>query len=117
MPGAALATWPFNWPSVWARAYLPWFQAMTVLPLCGVWARTRLWMGNKDDIVAAARKPFPEGLDAILLTTGGEAAEKALSTLRQGGRAAYPNGVAPIPKERAGIKVQSYSGEYAPPFE
>jgi NADPH:quinone reductase-like Zn-dependent oxidoreductase len=35
--------------------------------------------------------------------------------LRQGGRAAYPNGVEPIPKERAGIKIQSYNGEYAPP--
>ena len=71
--------------------------------------------GKKDDIAAAARQFAPQGLDAVLLTAGGEAAEKALSTLRQGGRAAYPNGVEPIPKERAGIKIQSYNGEYAPP--
>jgi NADPH:quinone reductase len=71
--------------------------------------------GKKDDIAAAARQFAPQGLDAVLLTAGGEAAEKALSTLRQGGRAAYPNGVEPIPKERAGIKIQSYDGEYAPP--
>jgi NADPH:quinone reductase len=71
--------------------------------------------GKKDDIAAAGRQSAPQGLDAVLLTAGGEAAEKALSTLRQGGRAAYPNGVEPIPKERAGIKIQSYSGEYAPP--
>jgi NADPH:quinone reductase len=71
--------------------------------------------GKKDDIAAAARQSAPQGLDAVLLTAGGEAAEKALSTLRQGGRAAYPNGVEPIPKERAGIKIQSYNGEYAPP--
>ena len=51
----------------------------------------------------------------MLLTAGGEAAEKALSTLRQGGRAAYPNGVDPAPKERAGIKIQSYNGDYEPP--
>jgi len=71
--------------------------------------------GKKDDIAAAARQFAPQGPDAVLLTAGGEAAEKALSTLRQGGRAAYPNGVEPIPKERAGIKIQSYNGEYAPP--
>lgn len=71
--------------------------------------------GKKDDIAAAAHQFAPQGLDAVLLTAGGEGAEKALSTLRQGGRAAYPNGVQPIPKERAGIKIQSYDGEYAPP--
>lgn len=71
--------------------------------------------GKKDDIAAAARQFAPQGIDAVLLTAGGEGAEKALSTLRQGGRAAYPNGVQPIPKERAGIKIQSYDGEYAPP--
>jgi len=71
--------------------------------------------GKKGDIAAAARQFAPQGLDAVLLTAGGEAAEKALSTLRQGGRAAYPNGVQPIPEERAGIKIQSYNGEYAPP--
>src|SRR6516225_4845053 len=71
--------------------------------------------GHKDDLVAAARQFASQGLDAVLLTAGGEAAEKALSTLRQGGRAAYPNGVQPIPKERAGIKIQRYDGEYAPP--
>lgn len=71
--------------------------------------------GKKDDIAAAAHQFAPQGLDAVLLTAGGEGAEKALSTLRQGGRAAYPNGVQPIPKERAGIKIQSYDGEYTPP--
>jgi NADPH:quinone reductase-like Zn-dependent oxidoreductase len=71
--------------------------------------------GKKDDIAAAARQFAPQGLDAVLLTAGGEGAEKALSALRQGGRAAYPNGVELIPKERAGIKIQSYDGEYAPP--
>lgn len=74
--------------------------------------------GKRDDIAAVARQFAPQGLDAVLLTVGGEAAEKALSTLRQGGRAAYPNGVQPVPKERAGIKIQSFDGEYAsPPFE
>jgi NADPH:quinone reductase-like Zn-dependent oxidoreductase len=74
--------------------------------------------GHKDDIQAAAREFAQKGLDAVLLTTGGAAAEKALSTLREGGRAAYPVGVEPIPKERPGIKIQSFNGEYnPPPFE
>ena len=74
--------------------------------------------GHKDDIQAAPREFAHKGLDAVLLTTGGAAAEKALSTLREGGRAAYPNGVQPIPKERPGIKIQSFNGEYnPPPFE
>ena len=74
--------------------------------------------GHKDDVQAAAREFAQKGLDAVLLTTGGAAAEKALSTLREGGRAAYPNGVQPIPKERSGVKIQSFDGEYnPPPFE
>jgi NADPH:quinone reductase-like Zn-dependent oxidoreductase len=71
--------------------------------------------GYKEDVFAAARQFAPDGLDAALLTTGGEAAEKSLAVLRAGGRAAYPNGVQPVPKERAGIKIQSYDGEYNPP--
>ena len=66
-------------------------------------------------MLAAARRFAPNGLDAVLLTTGGEAAENSLAALRAGGRVAYPNGVQPVPKERAGIKLQSYDGEYNPP--
>ena len=71
--------------------------------------------GYKEDVLAAARQFAPDGLDAVLLTTGGEAAEKSLAALRTGGRVAYPNGVQPVPKERAGIKLQNYDGEYNPP--
>ena len=58
--------------------------------------------GYKEDVLAAARQFAPNGLDAVLLTTGGEAAEKSLAALRTGGRVAYPNGVQPVPTERAG---------------
>jgi len=71
--------------------------------------------GYKGGVLAAARRFAPDGLDAVLLTTGGEAAEKSLAALRTGGRAAYPNGVQPVPKERAGIKLQHFDGEYNPP--
>jgi NADPH2:quinone reductase len=66
--------------------------------------------GHKDDIVAAAESFAPDGLDAALLTAGGEAAEQALSAVRQGGRAAFPNGVEPEPQSYAGINVTSYDG-------
>jgi NADPH2:quinone reductase len=66
--------------------------------------------GRKDDIIAAAREFAPDGLDAVLLTTGGVAAEKSIESLRQGGRAAYPNGVEPEPKERPGLNIKSYDG-------
>jgi NADPH2:quinone reductase len=65
--------------------------------------------GHREDIVAAARAFAPEGIDTALLTAGGKTAEQALSTLRSGGRVAYPNGV-PEPKGRPGLTVQSYDG-------
>jgi NADPH:quinone reductase-like Zn-dependent oxidoreductase len=66
--------------------------------------------GRKEDVVAAARAFAPKGLDCVLLTAGGKAAEKALEALRDGGRVAYPNGVEPVPKARAGIKIRAYDG-------
>lgn len=66
--------------------------------------------GHKDDVAAAARKFAPNGLDAALVTAGGEAADRALAAIRDGGRIAYPNGVEPEPKARPGVKVSSYDG-------
>jgi NADPH2:quinone reductase len=67
--------------------------------------------GHKDDIAAGARKFAPNGVDAALLTAGGEAAEKALTSVRDGGRVAHPNGVEPVPKARPSVKVTAYDGE------
>jgi len=67
--------------------------------------------GHKDDIVAAARKFAPDGLDAALLTAGGEAAERALAAVRGGGRVAYPNGIEPVPRAPSGVTIISYDGE------
>ena len=71
--------------------------------------------GHRQDALAAARQFAPNGLDAALLTTGGEAAENSLAAVRTGGRAAYPNGVQPVPKQRTGITLQNYDAEYNPP--
>jgi NADPH:quinone reductase-like Zn-dependent oxidoreductase len=66
--------------------------------------------GHKDDVVAAARKFAPGGLDAALITAGGEVAERALSAMRDGGRVAYPSGVEPEPQARSGVIVTRYDG-------
>jgi NADPH2:quinone reductase len=66
--------------------------------------------GHKDDVVEAAKQFAPDGLDAALLTAGGEVAEKASTALKKGGRLAYPHGVEPEPKVREDIKVKPYDG-------
>ncbi len=70
--------------------------------------------GRKDDIVAAAKSFAPNGIDAALLTAGGPAAEKSITTLRPGGRIAYPNGVQPIPTAPAGMTIQAYNANVDP---
>jgi NADPH:quinone reductase len=60
--------------------------------------------GRKDDVVAAAREFASGGLDAALVTAGGEAADRALKAVRDGGRAAHPNGVMPEPKASHGVR-------------
>lgn len=66
--------------------------------------------GYKDDLLAAARVFAAQGLDAALLTAGGQVANQAVQALRRGGRAAYPNGVEPVPEQRAGVRVTSFDG-------
>ena len=67
--------------------------------------------GRKDDIAGAARMFAPEGMDAALLTAGGEAAQKAADTVRKGGRIAHPNGVEPVPNVREGVARTAYDGD------
>ncbi len=66
--------------------------------------------GRKEDVTAAARRFAADGLDAALMTAGGQAADQALEALRDGGRVAYPTGVAPEPKARPGVTVARYDG-------
>ena len=66
--------------------------------------------GRADDVLFTAQEVAPNGLDAALLTAGGEVAEKALSVLRDGGHIAYPSGVQPEPQARSDLQVSSYYG-------
>ncbi len=70
--------------------------------------------GHTEDLAGAARGFAPNGLDAALLTAGGAPAERAVQAIRDGGRVAYPHGVEPEPKVRAGIEVKSYDGIPSP---
>jgi len=70
--------------------------------------------GHHDDILKAAHEFAPKGLDAALLTAGGRAAEQAIAALREGGRAAYPNGVEDVPQARDGVQATAYNGEPGP---
>ncbi|MGH9900311.1 MAG: quinone oxidoreductase family protein [Pyrinomonadaceae bacterium] len=64
--------------------------------------------GHTGDVAAAAREFTPGGLDAALVTAGGEAADRALEAIRDGGRVAHPNGVMPEPKAPPGVRLGSY---------
>ena len=67
--------------------------------------------GRRDDVSAAAQRFARGGVDAALLTAGGEAADEAVKAVRRGGRVAYPNGVMPEPVAVDGVDIVAYNGE------
>jgi NADPH:quinone reductase-like Zn-dependent oxidoreductase len=67
--------------------------------------------GRSDDVLNAAKEFAPNGIDAALVTAGGEKAERALASIRKGGRIAYPHGVMPEPAAPHGVKIDAYDGE------
>jgi NADPH:quinone reductase len=70
--------------------------------------------GKDGDIVAAAKRFAPDGIDAVLAFVGGEALTRCLDALRDGGRVAYPNGVEPEPRKRRGLRIKAYDAEVGP---
>jgi NADPH:quinone reductase-like Zn-dependent oxidoreductase len=67
--------------------------------------------GKHDDLLEAARRFAPDGVDAVLAFVGGESLARCLDALKpRGGRLAYPNGVEPVPRKRKGVKVVAYDG-------
>jgi NADPH:quinone reductase-like Zn-dependent oxidoreductase len=74
--------------------------------------------GKRGDILKAARRFAPGGVDAVLAFVGGKELTRCLDALRKGGRVAYPNGIEPEPRRRRGLKMKSYDGVAAgPQFE
>jgi NADPH:quinone reductase-like Zn-dependent oxidoreductase len=70
--------------------------------------------GRENHVGTAVKEFAPKGLDAALVLTSGKTLQPALAGMRKGGRIAYPNGVEPAPKGRAGIKVIPYDGVPSP---
>jgi NADPH:quinone reductase len=70
--------------------------------------------GRHGDIRAAARELAPGGVDAVLALAGGDALETCIDALKQGGRVAFPEGVRPQPKPRAGVPIVSYNALTGP---
>ena len=74
--------------------------------------------GHNGDIVVSAREFAPTGFDAALITVSAqtpgaiEASEKALITIREGGRVAYPwiNNIRPAPKAPSNVRLNGYMG-------
>ncbi len=64
--------------------------------------------GRHGDVLAAAKKFAPEGLDGVLALAGGETLDHVVDALKGGGLLAYPNGVDPKPKKRHGVRVVAY---------
>jgi NADPH2:quinone reductase len=64
--------------------------------------------GRRGDVLAAAQRLAPDGVDAVLALAGGRALTSCLEALRPGGRLAYPHGVEPAPRKRHGIEIIGY---------
>jgi NADPH2:quinone reductase len=67
--------------------------------------------GLQEDVIAAAKRFAPKGIDAALVLIGGKAADSALKAVRSGGRAAHPDGVWPEPHTEKGIELRVYNGD------
>jgi NADPH:quinone reductase len=66
--------------------------------------------GKDEGLLKAARDFAPDGIDAALMTAGGETANRALSAVRVGGRVAHPNGVMPVPEPPHEMTVEAFDG-------
>ena len=63
------------------------------------------------DLSARLKAFAPNGLNAVLAFAGGDALERCIDQLAEGGRVAYPNGVEPEPRKRPKVRMIPYDGE------
>ncbi|HSA96741.1 MAG TPA: NADP-dependent oxidoreductase [Acidobacteriota bacterium] len=66
--------------------------------------------GRAAGIAKAAREFAPGGFDAALVFANSARLSDALRLVRKGGVIAYPEGVEPVPRGSAGVKVVSFNG-------
>jgi NADPH:quinone reductase-like Zn-dependent oxidoreductase len=70
--------------------------------------------GRHGDIAAATHAFAPAGVDAVLALAPGEALERCIDALKPAGRVAFPSGIHPEPKPRAGISIVRYDAIAGP---
>jgi NADPH:quinone reductase len=70
--------------------------------------------GREGNVLSEAKEFAPNGIDAALITAGGDRTDRALSAIRKGGRIAYPHGVMPEPTAPDGVAIEAYDGEGGP---
>jgi NADPH:quinone reductase-like Zn-dependent oxidoreductase len=70
---------------------------------------------RSDDAMTQLERFAPEGIDHVLALAGGSALDRIIARVKVGGRVAYPNGVAPEPRRRDGVRFIPYDAVVAPP--
>jgi len=69
---------------------------------------------RKSDALDKIAEAAPNGLDAILALASSKVLNASMKLVKRGGRVAYPNGVEPAPRKRAGLRVVGYDAEVSP---
>jgi NADPH:quinone reductase-like Zn-dependent oxidoreductase len=67
--------------------------------------------GRKRDALDRVADAAPDGLDAIFALAGSKVLNQCMKLVKRGGRVAYPNGVEPAPRKRAGVRVFGYDAD------
>ncbi|TDK25151.1 NADP-dependent oxidoreductase [Luteimonas aestuarii] len=70
--------------------------------------------GRRDDIAVAMRQFAPGGLDAALLTAGGDGAAQVVRAMPRNARMAWPHGVVPPPETVDLPQARAYAAGYGP---
>ncbi len=70
--------------------------------------------GKAADIAKAGQAFAPDGFTAALVFANSGKLSAALKLVRKGGTVAYPEGVEPVPRGTAGVKVRSFNGPSDP---
>lgn len=66
------------------------------------------------DIAKDLRRLAPAGIGGVLAFAGGDALERCIDFVNEGGRVVHPNGIEPPPEHRRSIKINSYDGVASP---
>jgi NADPH:quinone reductase-like Zn-dependent oxidoreductase len=67
--------------------------------------------GNSKVLTELVKRFAPDGVDAVFATVGGRGLTACLDAVRKGGRVAWPNGIEPAPRKRAGLRMKAYDAK------